>query len=213
MRTDDLVETLSTNVEAVDRRQVSRTIAGAIAVSGIASLAVILLVFGLRPHLEHGAAWTFLLVKLAFAFGIVALALFALNRASRPGGERRTSIALIASPFVGIMILAAISLFSAPSSHWEAMIVGDEWLECLISIPVIAIVPFAAVIWAVRQAAPTNLTRAGALAGLTAGGISTMAYAFHCTDDSMPFIALWHGGTVALCTSVGAYLGPRLLRW
>lgn len=213
MKTDDLVEILSTNVEVVDRRQVSRTIAGAIIVGGVASLAVIVLALGLRPDLERVTAWTFLLVKLAFALGIVALSLSALNRVSRPGGERRTSVGLVASPFVGIMILAAISLFSTPSSHWEGMIVGDQWLECLLSIPIIAIVPFAAVIWAVRQAAPTNLTRAGALAGLTAGGISATAYAFHCTDDSMPFIALWYGGTVALCTFAGAYLGPRLLRW
>lgn len=213
MKTDDLVEILSTNVEVVDRRQVSRTIVGAIVVGGIASLAVIVLALGLRPDLERVPAWTFLFVKLAFALGVVALALSALNRVSRPGGERRTSVALIASPFVGIILLAAISLFSAPSSHWGAMVVGDQWLECLLSIPIIAIVPFAAVIWAVRQAAPTNLTRAGALAGLTAGGISASAYAFHCTDDSMPFVALWYGGTVALCTFAGAYLGPRLLRW
>jgi len=213
VKTDDLVEILSTNIDVVDRRRALRTIAGAIALSSIASLALILLVLGPRPHLEHLTAWTFLLVKIAFALGIVALALFALNRVSRPGGERRTSVALIASPFVGIVILAAISLFSVPSSHWEALIVGDEWFECLISIPVIAVVPFAVVIWAVRQAAPTNLTRAGALAGLTAGGISATAYALHCTEDSMPFVAIWYSGTIVLCAFAGAALGPRLLRW
>jgi hypothetical protein len=213
MKTDDLVSILSTNVEVVDRRQVLRNFAGAIVVGGVVSLALILLMYGLRPGLEGATAWCFLLVKLAFALGVVAFAFFALNKASRPGGDRRTPVALIVLPFVGIVLLAAISLLSAPSSHWERMIVGDEWLECLISIPIIAVVPFAAVIWAVRQAAPTNLTRAGALAGLTAGGISAMAYAFHCTDDSLPFVALWYGGTVAVCTLAGAYLGPRLLRW
>lgn len=213
MKTDDLVEMLSTNVEAVDRRHVPRTLATGIFVGSITALAVVLVAYGLRPDLERLTAWSYLLVKLAFTLGIIALALFALNKVSRPGGECRTSLAILALPFVSIMILAAISLLSAPSSHWEAMVVGDEWLECLLSIPLIAIVPFAAVIWAVRHAAPTNLTRAGALAGLTAGGISAMAYAFHCTDDSIPFIALWYGGTVALCTSAGAFLGPRLLRW
>lgn len=213
MKTDDLVNILSTNVEVVDRRQVLRTFAGAIVVSGVVSLALIVLVYGLRPGLEGVTAWSFLLVKLAFALGVVAFAFFALNKASRPGGDGRTSVVLIVLPLLGIMLLAAISLLSAPSSHWDRMIVGDEWLECLLSIPIIAVVPFAAVIWAVRQAAPTNLTRAGALAGLTAGGISAMAYAFHCTDDSLPFVALWYGGTVAACTLAGAYLGPRLLRW
>jgi hypothetical protein len=93
------------------------------------------------------------------------------------------------------------------------MIVGDQWLECLISIPIIAIVPFTISMWVVRRAAPTDLARAGAFAGLAAGGMSAMAYALHCTDDSLPFIAVWYGGTIVLCILAGAILGPRLLRW
>jgi len=106
-----------------------------------------------------------------------------------------------------------ISLGSAPRSHWDRMIIGDEWLQCLLSIPIIAIIPFAASIWAVRKGAPTNLARAGAFAGLIAGGVSATAYALHCTDDSLPFVAVWYGGTIVLCTLAGAILGPRLLRW
>ena len=93
------------------------------------------------------------------------------------------------------------------------MIMGDEWLECIVSIPAIAIVPFAVIMWAVRQAAPTDLFRTGALAGLVAGGVSAAAYALHCTDDTMPFVALWYGSTIVMCTLAGAMLGPRLLRW
>ncbi|MGY4290817.1 hypothetical protein ACVWXO_010083 [Bradyrhizobium sp. LM2.7] len=93
------------------------------------------------------------------------------------------------------------------------MVLGNEWAECLVSIPLIAIVPFAVVIWAIRRAAPTDLVRAGAFAGLVAGSISAMAYALHCTDDSLPFVTVWYGGTIALCTLAGALLGPRLLRW
>jgi hypothetical protein len=80
------------------------------------------------------------------------------------------------------------------------MIVGDQWLQCLVSVPVIAIVPFAISIWAVRRAAPTNLARTGAFAGLIAGGVSAVAYALHCTGDSLPFVAVWYGGTIVLCT-------------
>jgi hypothetical protein len=93
------------------------------------------------------------------------------------------------------------------------MMMGDQWLECLVSIPIIAIVPFAAIISAVRKAAPTNLVYTGAFSGLVAGGVSAIAYALHCTDDSLPFVALWYGGTIVLCTVAGAILGPRLLRW
>lgn len=93
------------------------------------------------------------------------------------------------------------------------MVTGLALLECLLSIPTIAIVPFALTMWAVRQAAPTDLRRAGAFAGLVASGISAVAYALHCTDDSLPFVALWYGGTIVVCTLAGAALGPRLLRW
>ena len=213
MKTDELVALLSTNPEPVDRRSVARTLYVALAVGSIVSLGLSLTGLGVRPDLMTARALIFLVVKLCFAVGIVGLALLYLTRLARPGGERRTSSLLVAMPFLFIVIVAAISLGLAPSSHWDKMVRGDEWLVCLLSIPIIAIVPFAISIWAVRRAAPTNLARAGAFAGLAAGGVSAMAYALHCTDDSLPFVAVWYGGTIVLCTLAGAALGPRLLRW
>jgi hypothetical protein len=159
-------------------------------------------------------ALIFLAVKLAFAIGIAELALVHLTGLGAP--QRRTKDLVFARWFAVShrrVSLAVLSLGSAPRSHWDRMIVGDEWLECVLSIPIIAIVPFAVSIWAVRKGAPTNLVRAGAFAGLIAGGVSAMAYALHCTDDSLPFIAVWYGGTIVLCTLAGAALGPRPLRW
>ena len=152
-------------------------------------------------------------MKVAFAIAVVGVAVLYLKRLARPGAKRGKSPIAIAVPFAAIALFGAISLGSVPSSHWNRMILGDEWLECLFSIPIIAIVPFAVTIFAVRRAAPTNLVHAGAVAGLIAGGISATAYALHCTVDSLPFIAVWYGSTILLCTLAGATLGPRLLRW
>jgi hypothetical protein len=213
MRTHDLIAMLSTNIEAVDRRQVARTLARAIALGALVALGAGLIVLGGRADVGIKGALGFTVIKLVFAIMVVALALFYLIRSARPGSGRRGSVALVLLPFVGIVDLASISLANAPATHWPAMLMGDEWLECLLSIPIIAIVPFALVVWAVRQAAPTHLRRAGALAGLVAGGLSAAGYALHCTDDSLPFVAIWYGGTIVLCTLAGAVLGPRLLRW
>jgi hypothetical protein len=213
MKTGDLVALLSTNPEPVDRRLVVRTLCVALAAGSIVALGIALVGLGVRSDLITARALIFLAAKLFFSVGIVSLALVYLTRLARPGGERKTPFFLVAMPFLVIVVLAVISLGLAPSSHWDKMIVGDEWLECLLSIPIIAIVPFAAAIWAVRKAAPTNLARTGAFAGLIAGGVSAMAYALHCTDDSLPFVAVWYGGTIVLCTLAGAALGPRLLRW
>ncbi len=213
MKTDDLIAVLSANVERIDHRQVTRTVGVAVAIGVTMALGTTLLMSGTRADLNEVGSWSFLVLKLAFATGIVALGSIYLIRVARPGGERKTRIAVVARPFFAIMVLAATSLAFAPPSHWNKMVVGDQWFECLLSIPIIAIVPFAAIVWAVRRAAPTDLVRAGALAGLVAGGVSAAGYALHCTDDSLPFVALWYGGTIAMCTLAGAMLGPRLLRW
>ena len=213
MKTDDLVALLSTNPEAVDRRLVGRTLHVALAAGTVVALGITLVGLGVRTDLMTARTLAFLLLKLAFTVGIVSVASIYLTRLARPGAERRTSSISAAMPFAAIVLLAAISLGLAPSSHWNKMVMGDEWLECLLSIPIIAIVPFAVIIAAVRRAAPTNLVRTGAFVGLIAGGVSAMAYALHCTDDSLTFVAVWYGGTIVLCTLAGAALGPRLLRW
>jgi hypothetical protein len=192
---------------------VRRTLYVALAAGLIVSLGLAVVGLGIRSDLTMAGALIFLVVKLCFAVAIVSLALVYLARLARPGVERKAPYFLVAIPFLVIVVLAAISLVLAPSSHWDKMIVGDQWLECLLSIPIIAIVPFATIIWAVRRAAPTNLVRTGTFVGLVAGGVSAIAYALHCTDDSLPFVAVWYGGTIVLCTLAGAALGPRLLRW
>jgi len=213
MKTDDLVAVLSTNVEPVRRGLVGRTISIAVAAGAVVALGIMFAALGLRADLTTARATIFMLLKIAFALAVIGVALRYLLRLARPGAERGISPLTIVVPFAAIAVLGAISLGFAPSSHWDMMILDDEWLECLLSIPIIAIVPFAVVIFAVRRAAPTNLVRTGAVAGLLAGGVSAVAYALHCTGDSLPFVAIWYGATIVLCTLAGAALGPRLLRW
>ncbi len=177
-------------------------------------MCLVLLTLGVRPDLAEGRAPVFFIVKVAFAATVGGLALWYLSKLARPGGERRVRLGVAALPFAVIMLLAALSLALAPPAHWHGMIAGDMWLECLLSVPVIAIVPFAALMWMVRRiGAPTDLVLTGAMVGQAAGAVSALGYVLHCKDDSIPFIALWHGGTIALCSLAGALLGPQLLRW
>jgi hypothetical protein len=214
MKTDDLVNILSTNLDPVDWRSVSRRLLGAAAVGAFAALAGMMLSFGPRTDISDFRAWSFLAVKLAFAGVLVAISLACLVRVARPGGEQRASLALVILPFAAALVVLVVALVLAPPSAWQAMIFGQHWLLCIGCIPLNAIFPFAAIIFAMRRfASPTNLARAGALVGLAAGGISAVVYALHCPDDSLAFITLWYGLTIALCTVVGALLGPRLLRW
>lgn len=213
MKTEDLISLLSTNVEPVDHRQTVRNIGIAVVAGAVATVATVYFVLGPRADLTTVATFIPALLKVVFTVIILIPAAIYLTRLTRPGGERRSSAALVALPFIAVMVLAVLSLAFAPNYHWNGTILSDEWLECLISIPLIAIVPFAVIVWAVRQMAPTNLARTGAFVGLVAGCLSATGYALHCADDSVPFFALWYGGTIALCTLAGWKLGPKLLRW
>lgn len=213
MKTDDLIDMLSTNVQPADTRKVARSIFLAVAVGAVAAVGLVFLAFGTRADMGHAGSLVHLVAKLVFSLAVVGLSLLYLIRLARPGGERRVSLAVVALPFVAIIALAVGVLSMIPQGHWDDVVLGDQWLECLISIPLIAVVPFAATMWAVRQHMPTDLRRAGALAGLVAGGISATGYAFHCMDDSVPFVAVWYGATIVLCAAAGAHLGPKLLRW
>jgi hypothetical protein len=213
MKTEDLISMLSTNVAVIDHRRVGRNIAMAVLAGAAVAVATVFFLLGPRADLTTVGTFIPALFKIAFTFVILVPASIYLMRLTRPGGERKSSATLIALPFIAVMLLVALSLGFAPGSHWKGAILSDEWLECVISIPLIAVVPFAVIIWAVRQMAPTDLARTGAFAGLVAGCLSATGYALHCADDSVPFFALWYGGTIALCTFAGWKLGPKLLRW
>jgi len=72
---------------------------------------------------------------------------------------------------------------------------------------------FAVSIWAVRKGAPTNLPRAGAFAGLIAGGVSAMAYARPLQDDfAAVYCRLVRRNDCAVHSS-RCSIRARLLRW
>lgn len=213
MKTAELINLLGTNLEPVDRRQLSRTLVASLAVGLAAALIAMIAVLGVRTDLDQSMAVAFLLLKLLFTLAVVVPASVYLLKLARPGGERTSRLVVVTLPFLAIFLLAAVSLSATPRALWHMMLIGEEWRKCLVSILVLAVMPFAAIVWAVREAAPTDLTRAGSIAGLVAGGVSATAYAVHGTGDSLPYIALWYGGTIALCALAGALVGPRVLRW
>lgn len=213
MRTDRLIDILSTNLEPVKRGQAAKTLAGALALGGVAAFCVMAMTVGLRADLADQLPLRFLILKLLFALSVIGVGAPLLIRSMRPGRDTRTLLALVVLPFVAVALAGVVALTFERSMAWREMLLGTQWAGSLICIPLFAVIPFAVLIWALRQGAPTNLERAGMLAGLVAGALGAAAYALHCPDDSLPFIAIWYVMPIALCAAAGAVLGPRLLRW
>jgi len=214
MKTDRLIDMLSTNLEPIKEGRLKKTLVWALVVGGAAAFCLMLTTVGLRIGVTDGFRPGYLALKLLFTLSLIGLGATLLGGLMHPGQDGQKLFAFVFLPFLIVACAGIASLVLGwwPMA-WGSMIFGMQWATCLLCIPLFAVVPFAALIWALRKGAPTNLTRAGAIAGLVAGALGATAYAFHCPDDSVPFIAIWYGTLVALCGAVGAVLGPRLLRW
>jgi hypothetical protein len=213
MRTDSLIEMLSTNVEPVRRGEIWRALALAFALGLVAAFGVMLLTIGGRPNISAPQSLVSVGLKTVFALIVIVSSGVALMRFAKPEGER-----LRLAPYLFPMLLALflgglIGLDLVTSSSRAASVIGTQPWTCVTCIPLFAILPFLALIFALRRAAPTDLRRTGAIAGLLAGGVGAVVYAFHCPDDSVLFVTVWYGSALAFCTLIGALLGPRFLRW
>ena len=213
MNTNRLIDILSTNLEPVKPGRVGKTLAWALIIGGVVAFGLMLATVGLRPDIANGRSLGFLVLKLLFTLSLVGTGAALLLMLMHPGRDSRKPFALLFLPFAALAVAGLAALAIRDPAAWSGMVFGLEWLTCLVCIPLFAIIPFAALIWALRKGAPTDLKRTGAIGGLVAGSLGAAAYAFHCPGDSLPFIATWYGAPIALCTLIGAQLGPRLLRW
>ena len=213
MKTDQLIDLLSTNVEPVKRGHLRKTLVFALLIGGVAAFCVMLTTVGLRSQASDKLDPGYLILKLLFTISLVGLGAMLLTRLMRPGQSGQKQSRLVVLPFLLIAGAGIIALVFGEPMAWGRMLFGMHWVTCLLCIPLFAVLPFAALVWALRRGAPTNLTQTGAIAGLVAGALGATAYAFHCPDDSVQYIAVWYGTLVAFCGVIGAILGPRLLRW
>lgn len=211
MRTDRLIETLSTNLEPVQPGSLVKSLVLALVVGGLLSFAVMLATIGLRAG--DSASIGFLGSKILFALSLVATGGLVLMRSIHPGrNARRPFITFFALLLVALTTCVATFL-GRPLAHWQGVILDAQWITCLCCIPLFAIIPFVALLWVLRKGAPTDLRRTGATAGIVAALMGAAVYALRCPADSLLFIAVWYGVAIAFCALVGAMVGPRLLRW
>lgn len=205
---------LGTNLEPVKDGQLRNglLIALTVAVGMVAAICLTWGALGMPTNWQSGEHVGFKAIALIFTLGLAGAGASILFKSARPGRSGRRPFVLIGLLFVAV-VSAAVALAVSDSVTLSMMVRGGPWGSCLICIPIFAVVPFVAFIWALRKGAPTNLVLAGAIAGLVAGALGAAAVVVHQTGDSIPFLALWYGGPVALCALVGGILGPRLLRW
>ncbi|MDR5856126.1 DUF1109 domain-containing protein [Caballeronia sp. LZ062] len=213
MKTDELIDLLATGDVRVDRAAVTRRFAQALPLGFIGSLILMLVVYGLRRDLASVAHTAIFWAKLGFPLCVAAGALIAVMRLGRPGVRGGYAWPIIVLPFVAVWIAGSLVLGHALPAERLPLVLGQSWRTCPFNIVLLSVPTFPAAFWALRSLAPTDMRMAGAVAGLLSSGLATMAYCLHCPEMSPAFWSVWYAIGMLLPACIGAWLGPRLLRW
>ena len=213
MKTDDLISMLANGVEAVEPNALQRRYVTALGWGAFGATLLMALWLGVRPDMVKAVALPMFWMKLAYPGVLLAGALLAVLRLSRPGTQLGRAPLVMAAPVLAIWLMAAWILMQATPAGRDELIFGVSWSVCPAYIAALSVPVFVAVMWAMKGLAPTRPVVAGAAAGLASGSMGALIYALHCPEMAAPFLGIWYLLGMLIPAVAGGVLGRWLLRW
>lgn len=174
------------------------------------AVAIVVVLFLARPRADLVSVWTSWAVQFK-VFGMLLLiggGIRMLWAASIPGVAIKPALALLPA----VLFLAAGAAFDStgfPMLGTHALAVP----ACVGTILAAALAPMWILLTTLRRGIPTDLRRAGAVAGMLAGALAALAYTLACVNDGAGFVGLWYSFAIAVTGALGAFIGPKALAW
>ncbi len=213
MKTDELINALSADNAVQLSQSEARNWTRGLAAGAAAAVLMVLMIVKARPDIGEAIHDPRFLFKFVAALALAGPAAALAYRLSRPQSGPGPGLAMLVLAPALLALGCGIDIALTPASGWGAQATGNYPFYCLVCVPVFSLAPLTGIFLALSQGAPTHQRLAGFVGGLAAGGMGAAAYALHCTDDSPLFLALWYSIAVTLVGALGAWLGPRVLRW
>jgi hypothetical protein len=212
MDTEDLIERLAADLKPV--RPLWPPWARTVLWMGIALPYVAAVVWGKLTMVDpvQVANDTRFMIEQAATLATALTAAIAAFRSAVPGFDMR----------VLLLPVVPLGLWLASVGHgciqdWlqlgaEGLTIRPDW-DCLPMATVIGIIPAAAIIVMLRRAAPLHPRLTLALAALSVASIANFGLQFAHTRDASIMVLVWHLGAAAVLTTLGGWLGQRVLGW
>ena len=213
MNTETLIASLSDSLRPVRRSAVGIRLMAGIIVGGIVAIVILSLTLGFRPDLWLAMQGPTFWMKWGYTVSLAAAAIYVTSRLARPDPGRLRGLWLLAVPVLVLAGIGVVDLAQTPRAQWLAMWLGTTWMVCPWFVLALSAPIFVGLLWSFRQLAPTRLRAAGGAAGLAAGAFAATIYCLHCPEVSAIFVLTWYSLGILLAASIGALVGPRLLRW
>lgn len=211
--TDGLIARLAGDLKPVRSKAVEMWLAVATVAGLVVSGVIVAVGFGLRPDFSAASATFGFWAKFGYTLVLGVLGVWAAQRVARPGGTARRPLALV-PVVVAVLALSAVGEYLlAPRGERQALVWGSSALVCPFYILGLSVPLLVAAFAFLRRMAPTDLSRAGLAGGLMAGALGAWAYSFHCTEQGIPFLALWYSLGIFGMAAFGYAAGRWALRW
>jgi hypothetical protein len=211
MKTDDLIAALAADspAEAPLRRGLWPALLVALGVAILALGGTL----GFRDDLLQSLANPVSVMRFVLTAALGGISLHLALVLARPEGRGMARLWPLALPVTVALGLWLWIFAITPAGAVPMAVVGKTMVACLVTIPLLSILPVAAILVALRRGATTAPALAGFAAGLAGGGLAAMTYALHCTEDSPLFYVTWYGLAIAGVTLATTLIGARVLRW
>lgn len=213
MKTDDLIRAMVADNASV-KAPILRTVWLALGAGLLLATAHFLSLLSVRSDfafaITHEPRFMF---KFVFTLGLAIPAALLVLRLARPDGVAGWTKWLLVVPPLLLAAAVVLEMQATPADHWPVSAFGTMPTACMKYIPILSLAPFAAILFALRQGAPSHPVAAGAAAGLLSGAIGATLYATFCVDDSPMFLAIWYVAGITIVSALGALVGSRLLKW
>lgn len=212
MKTNDLIALLASDTlqpqKPVRHQLLSKMVLGAIVCA-----VFLLAVFGLNPHMDQMATHPAFATKMLWLTALSVFSLYGLFRLARPGIGAGHTLVGIGLAFLAMLSLGLVQLLQTAPDARAAQWMGSSWQVCSFNITALSLPVLGALLWALRQLAPTQPVLSGAVAGVLAGSLAASIYSLYCPETSLTFFAIWYAAGIAVSAALGAAVGSRYLRW
>jgi hypothetical protein len=209
---DALVEKLVADARPVRPLRAPRVRLAAWLVLALLVVLVSAAIMHVRPDLTEAIGTLSFLIGVATPFAAALMAAGLVLRLAVPGEEvdlREIGFAVLLS--AASVLLVLLAPIAAPASL--ASFVGAGW-RCLLSTLVMAGLPWAALLVALRRGAPVAPGPAGAFAGAASFLVAAAGMRIVCSTDEALHLLAWHAAPIVAGAGISALVGVAWLgRW
>ncbi len=126
MRTDDLIASLSTDLQPVRKGAIVRTLAIGVAAGVLGSVLLMMAMVGVRHDLGAAMQSSSFWMKFLYTLAIAVLGAWIVERTGRPGTRAMLPTLLLALPLVAILGLATAQMMPADADRHTLMMGGSS---------------------------------------------------------------------------------------